>query len=700
MEQSLKHVSRKFSIEERFQWRSEEERHLIDKALERAMEEDIEICSSDGQLVRSHRCILAAASPFFHSMFKSGMRECRGQVDLHFSSELLASLMRFLYEGRFEVSDSTFEQTFLMYHLFELRAALAFIGDLMSDTVECDNALELYDTAINFGIPQLRTSVVEFLLSVPIFEVPFDKFPFDLLAVLLDRDELRVEHEGQVVELIFAWVNADADSRKIHQDALLHHVRLPHLRLSEVDSFRNQLAHLDLFNLLTESNDWLADVGKKMLSKRVHSDVHLHGFWAEDSLCEYSFEAMRRRKVEQPLWMFDTSRYFMMCSFLGKQPKIEIESCNQDYLSTTSLDGLIIREDWTKRPSYVLGPELHITLHDSLRRVADMKSELDSPDYDIVFLKVPIAQNGVTSRRSECKRRAFIFDFYRARVCCVTEHDGEAIFIVGSHVGVEDEPDVFLMRICRYNPRIEPRYGDGLQELTCDIELTKDYVPVCCLVTENKKLVVVSLHDIKIYSLQGDSQETSHEFSISLEFEIGVTAWIKQDTLYVYLVDRMKDVFDSTDGEEEPPKMHFISGYSISNNFDKIFQHRLDFQERKIGYPKDIRSIIIRDTIYIMYKPIPQYRSPLAEGFYIYRYDEDLQTMTSVDRFEVLRKAKCDRFPTNGAIYERDLVTLLPTDMMRCEHTTLLEEFCHRCSLDEALEYDPVRLALLRKYLV
>ncbi|OQR72426.1 hypothetical protein BIW11_10390 [Tropilaelaps mercedesae] len=631
MEQMPQGSSRKFSLEERFKWCSEGERRLIDKALEHAVDEDIELYASDGQLLKCHRCILSAASPYFNAMFKSGMRECRGQVDLHFPGDLLASLLRFLYDGRLEVNDATFEQTFLMYHLFELRSALAFMADLLSDSAEPDNAVELYDMAMNFDIPQLRISVTKLLLAVPILEMQFDKFPLDLLASLLDSDELRVNHEGQVVELVLTWVKADIGARSTHQEALLNFVRLPHLRLVEVDAWREKLAHLDLFNILTDSTDWLADVNKKMLSKRLYSDIHMHGFWAEDSLCEYSFETMRHRKMDQPLWMFDTSQYSIMCSFLGKEPKMELDSCNQDYLSYTSIDVLVVREDWTKRPSFVVGPDLHISFHDTLRRVADLKGGWGSPDYDLAFLKVPLSANGLTSRRSQCKRRSFNFEYFKSRICCATEYEA---------------------------------------------------------------------HDIKVFDLSETSEAINLECSISLEFDIGVTAWVKKDTLYLYLVDRVKDVFDSTDGDEEPPKMHFISGYSITNNFDKTFQHHLELPEAEMGYPKDVRAMIIRDTIYIIYKAVPKYKSPAEEGLYVYRYEEDFQTVVRVDRFDVLRQAKCDRFPTSGAIYERDLITLLPTDMVPCEHTTLLEEFCHRCSLNEELTYDPLRLASLRKYLL
>lgn len=707
-------ATRNFALDERFHCKSEFERRELDKALERAVDEDIDLCASEvtSRPIRCHRCVLTAASPYFDAMFKSGMRESRrGQVELQFSRDLLKSLVQFLYEGRFEITDSTFEQTFLMYHLFEIRNVVTFMAHIMSESVDSDNALELYDTATNFDIPQLRVSIIEFLLETPIFDMQFDQFPIDLVRALLASDELRVEHEGQVMELVLAWVKADAEARSVHQKYLLHFVRLPHLRLAEVDAWREELAGIELLALLTESNDWLADIDVQMLRKRRHMQVHLHAFWAEDSLCEYSFETMRNRNVDQPLWMFDTSQYFIVCSHLGQEPKLDIASCNTDYLSCTSFDGLVVREDWTKRPCFAVGADLHITHHDTLRRVADMRGGWGSPEYDLAFLKVPLAASGLNNRRGRCKRRSFNFEYFKSRICCATEYKGDIIFVVGAFTDADDGPELFFIRICRFNPSIDVHYDDEVDCLTDELELVKDYMPVCCVTTANDKLAVLSAHDIKVFDLGDLSSTTLNlECSISLEFEIGITAWVKESTLYVYLVDRIKDVLDDTEVDEadeerkEPPKMHFISAFSVENNFDKVFQQRLDFPEAQLGYPKDVRAAVIRDQVYIIYKPIPMYTtSPTKSSknaLYIYRFDEVYRSVVRVDEFNILRHAKCDRFPTSGAMYERDLVTFLPTDMVPCEHTTLLDDFCRRCALDEEMAFDPLRLAALRKYLL
>ena len=688
---------RVFPLEERFHWNTDEELHQIESALAELAERDMVLLAVNGKPFKCHRCILSAACPFFEAMFKSGMKECAGEVKLQFPSDILELFLLYLYQGQLNVTETTFEHLFFMAHLFQLRGALAFITDLLSKSAERDNALELFDMAINFDIPQLRFSVIDSLLNLSIMEMQFEEFPFALLLALVDKDDLRVEREGEVVEMIFAWTRHDPNQRERYKEQLLQCVRLPHLRLTELESWHSEgIGSIELLKTLSESVDWIQDVSAKMLTKRTRSDIHLHGFWAEDSLCEYSFNKMRERNVDQPLWMFDTSQYSIVCSCLGSEhAKQELAVCNQDYLSCAALDGLIIREDWTKRPCFPVGPDLHISYHDTSRRAADFRGGWGSPNYDLAFLKMPLALNGLQSRRGQCKRRSFNFEYFKSRICCATEYKSEIVFVVGAFTDAEDEAELFFIRVCRFDPRIDAHFDDEVECLTDEIELFKEYMPICCVVTQNDKLAVLSAHDIKIFDLSDTSQVMNLEYSISLEFEIGVSAWVKDDVVYVYLVDRLKNVFDRGD-QEEPPKMHYISAYSATHGFDKVFQHELEFAEKNVGYPKDVRSFIVRNTIYIIYKAIPQYKVPSEEGLYIYRYDIDFQNLVKLDRFEVIRLAKNDRFPTSSVVYEKDLVALVPTDMLPCQHSTLLEEFCHRYSLDSSCDFS--KLAKLRQY--
>ncbi|XP_028968890.1 uncharacterized protein LOC100906036 [Galendromus occidentalis] len=663
-ESQKQNQAKEFSLEERFQWSSDEEFGHIKDALDEMAEKDMVLLAANGRPFPCHRCVLSAACPFFEAMFKSGMRECRGEVKLQFPGDILELFLLYLYEGQLKVTESTFENLFFMAHLFQLRGALTFMTDLLSKSIERDNVLELFDMAISFDIPKLRFSVIDYLLSESIMNMRFEEFPFALLSALLKMDGLRVEREGQVVEIIMTWIRHEPDERERCKGELLRRVRLPHLEVSELESWQNDgLGSLELLKTLSDSNDWLRDISAEMLTKRTHTGIHLHGFWAEDSLCDHT--------------------------------KQELSTCNQDYLSCASLDGLLIREDWTKRPCFPVGPDLHISYHDSLRRAADFKGGWGSPDYDLAFLKMPLALNGLQSRRGQCTRRSFIFEYLRSRICCATEYKNEIIFVVGAFSEAEENTELFFMRVCRFDPRSDAHHDDDVECLTDEMELFEEYTPICCVVTQNDKLAILSAHDIKIFDLSDTSQTISLEYSISLEFEIGISAWVKDNIIYVYLVDRLKNVFDRGQGEE-PPKMHYISAFSSADGFDKVFQHELDFEEKNIGYPKDVRSFIVRDTIYIIYKAIPRYKVPAEEGLYIYRYDADLQTLVKLDRFEVIRLAKNDRFPTSCVVYERDLVALVPTDMLPCQHSTLLEEFCHRYSLEASCDFS--KLAALRQY--
>ena len=63
---------------------------------------DVEIMVSPERLIRAHRCVLSAASPYFHAMLTGGLRESRSDViDMRAvgAPHIIEKLVTFIYTG-------------------------------------------------------------------------------------------------------------------------------------------------------------------------------------------------------------------------------------------------------------------------------------------------------------------------------------------------------------------------------------------------------------------------------------------------------------------------------------------------------------------------------------------------------------------------------------------------------------------------
>jgi len=68
---------------------------------------DVGLVVCPGRLIRAHRCVLSAASPYFHAMLTGGMREASLDViDMQTvgASHIIEQLVTFIYTGLLPLS--------------------------------------------------------------------------------------------------------------------------------------------------------------------------------------------------------------------------------------------------------------------------------------------------------------------------------------------------------------------------------------------------------------------------------------------------------------------------------------------------------------------------------------------------------------------------------------------------------------------
>jgi len=96
---------------------------------------DVGLVVCPGRLIRAHRCVLSAASPYFHAMLTGGLRESRLDViDMQAvgASHVIEKLLAFIYTGLLSVH-------------FELLFALRTPSRVSINFVYCHTSTALTD---------------------------------------------------------------------------------------------------------------------------------------------------------------------------------------------------------------------------------------------------------------------------------------------------------------------------------------------------------------------------------------------------------------------------------------------------------------------------------------------------------------------------------------------------------------------------
>mmetsp|Transcript_51565 Transcript_51565/g.131118 ORF Transcript_51565/g.131118 Transcript_51565/m.131118 type:complete len:362 (-) Transcript_51565:355-1440(-) len=92
---------------------------------------DVKLACLGGEALDAHRCMLAAASPVFETMLRSGMREATElRVEIRASKPVVADFLRHIYTGEFDEHIQAAPMLELA-HFYELSDYAAFCGELL-----------------------------------------------------------------------------------------------------------------------------------------------------------------------------------------------------------------------------------------------------------------------------------------------------------------------------------------------------------------------------------------------------------------------------------------------------------------------------------------------------------------------------------------------------------------------------------------
>ena len=205
----------------------------------------------EGKVLRCHRIVLAAASPYFHSRLYNGKRE--STVDKLFihnvTKPVLSNVLKFIYCGNCELTEKNAQQLLRVSHMYGIKGLRNKCDSFLSQHVTIGNTIQLFKMAKYTKSSNLEAVTRKSLLKNFVCFSSSKKFQSlslsDVMSLIKDED-LVVPSDEVVLDAVLSWAKGDVESRQENIGLLLNHIRL-----SQVN--REHLRHV------LESNKMLQD---------------------------------------------------------------------------------------------------------------------------------------------------------------------------------------------------------------------------------------------------------------------------------------------------------------------------------------------------------------------------------------------------------------------------------------------------------
>jgi len=234
---------------------------------------DIELYSSESleldQPLLAHRNMLAAATPYFHAMFTSGLIE--SEFDERFSrgaeggkknckqkqklvlqgieQSTLKALVDFIYSGKIQLNQDNVQDILISADMIELKDVVERCTEFLKLELHESNAIGIYRFAEGHNIEGLRDIAINFIhdnFYLVSGEEEFLEVNKELLCEFISSEYLRVDSEYQVFCATMSWVNYDISNRRRYIFDVLKHVRLPLVATKLLEGYVNNCNDISL----------------------------------------------------------------------------------------------------------------------------------------------------------------------------------------------------------------------------------------------------------------------------------------------------------------------------------------------------------------------------------------------------------------------------------------------------------------------
>ncbi|KAG1949300.1 kelch repeat and BTB domain-containing protein 8 [Pimephales promelas] len=194
---------------------------------------DIVVEVDHGKTFSCHRNVLAAISPYFRSMFTSGLTESsqREVRIVGVESESMHLVLDYAYTSRVTLSESNVQALFTAASIFQIPALQDQCAQFMISRLDPQNCIGVFMFADAYGHQELRERSQDYIRKkflCVMGEQEFLHLTKEQLVSILNSDDLNVEKEEHVYESIVHWLEYDGPGREVDlPEVFAKCIRLP-----------------------------------------------------------------------------------------------------------------------------------------------------------------------------------------------------------------------------------------------------------------------------------------------------------------------------------------------------------------------------------------------------------------------------------------------------------------------------------------
>ncbi|EDO42992.1 predicted protein [Nematostella vectensis] len=190
------------------------------------------ILQVEGRHYPVHRCVLAANSPFFYTMFNSGMKESMQQT-LQLQSikaKAMESILEFFYTQEIVLEEDELLDLLDAASFLLLPALTDAIIELLSSILSVDNCFSIRMIASKYNAKDLLSNADGFIkgnfVYLSLWSNEFIYLPCEEICNVISGDDIHIEDEIQALSAVLRWLEHDLSERVQHLSKLLKEVRL------------------------------------------------------------------------------------------------------------------------------------------------------------------------------------------------------------------------------------------------------------------------------------------------------------------------------------------------------------------------------------------------------------------------------------------------------------------------------------------
>ncbi|KAM6300860.1 LOW QUALITY PROTEIN: kelch repeat and BTB domain-containing protein 8 [Aegotheles albertisi] len=182
---------------------------------------DIVVEVDHGKTFSCHRNVLAAISPYFRSMFTSGLTEST-QKEVRIvgvEAESMHLVLNYAYTSRVMLTEANVQALFTAASIFQIPSIQDQCAKYMISHLDPQNSIGVFIFADHYGHQELKDRSQDYIrkkfLSVT-KEQEFLQLRKDQLISILDSDDLNVDKEEHVYDSIIRWFEHEQNKREVH----------------------------------------------------------------------------------------------------------------------------------------------------------------------------------------------------------------------------------------------------------------------------------------------------------------------------------------------------------------------------------------------------------------------------------------------------------------------------------------------------